>query len=143
MENWVVPIEVAVVGALSFALGALGLIVRRVWLLGKRGTFDCSVRVSSGGWSTGVARYEISELYWYAFFSYRAGPSRVWNRRELTVREVAAPSVVDRVATRPKVVIVRCVHEGQDLDFGLTPDVATGFSSWLESAPPGPRHQQF
>lgn len=139
MESWLVPLEVAAAVAFLAAMAALGLIMRRLALFRRRGTFDCSVRVPPKGWAIGMARYEISELHWYAFFSFRSGPSRVWTRRELMVREAASSSEAEAggLSARPPVVVVPCRHGRESLDFGLAPDVATGFSSWLESAPPG------
>ena len=43
------------------------------------------------------------------------------------------------VGTVPEAVLVRCRHRGAPLDLAMSRDAYTGFASWLEAAPPGPR----
>lgn len=138
MSALVLPVELAAVLALLCLLGALGIIARRFWLFRHPGVFDCSLRIPGRGWRIGVAEYAYHELRWYAFFSLRLGPSRVFRRRDLTAVAPTAPGRRGQLDRVPGVSVVRCEYHDRAVDFGMSPATATGFSSWLESAPPGP-----
>lgn len=126
------------VGLAMAALAALlALVIRRRLLRGRVGTFDCSLRRARRGWVFGMARYSASGLEWYRVFSFSPRPRVVYPRRDLTVRGQRLPHGAEAMALLAGVVIVECGVAGLQVELGMTPSAATGFLSWLESAPPG------
>ncbi|MCI0690111.1 MAG: DUF2550 domain-containing protein [Sporichthyaceae bacterium] len=138
----VLRIVVAVAAAgllLLFALAA-----RRIFLRRRVGTFDCSLRLTSGksgkygrGWLFGLARYSGDGLAWYRVFSFSPRPRYVYPRRELTVRGQRKPTGPEAMALLSGAVVLECGVAGQRVELGMSPAAVTGFLAWLESAPPG------
>jgi hypothetical protein len=113
--------------------------VRRRSLTRARGAFDCSVRVAGGSWTQGVARFGSSRVEWWKVFSLSPRPGCTWRREDLTVIERRLAAGADVGGLLPEAVLVRCDHGGTELDLAMSREAYTGFASWLESAPPGPR----
>lgn len=133
-----------VVAVVVLALLALGLLALRRRILTRRGgTFDCSLRLHEAahgkGWVLGVARYAGDALEWYRVFSYSMRPRRALGRGRLQVLERRMPLGVEVFALTAGSVVVRCREANDPVDLAMSPESLTGFLSWVESAPPGPR----
>jgi hypothetical protein len=122
-------------------LGLICLALRRRFLTRRGGTFDLSLRLRptthGKGWSLGIGRYDGDRVEWYRVFSYAARPRRVFDRLNLEILDRRPPSGAEVFSLLSGAVIVRCRHDGEDVEFALSPDALTGFLSWVESAPPG------
>lgn len=141
MSGLLIPLEA--VGALLGLLIvlAVGVVVRRRWLGRGVGTFDCSLRTTldrmGKGWTLGVARYEDDRIEWFRVFGVVLRPKKVLRRSDLAVQERRYPSGPEAFAVMSGFVIVRCAHEGRQIELAMSEQAYTGFASWLEAAPPG------
>lgn len=141
MSGLIIPLEA--VGALAclLLLLVLGVVVRRRWLGRGVGTFDCSLRTKldrmGKGWTLGVARYEADRIEWFRVFGIALSPSYVLRRADLAVQERRYPSGPEAFAVMSGFVIVRCAHDGGQIELAMSEQAYTGFASWLEAAPPG------
>ncbi len=132
-----------VLAALIILFGALlgGFVLRHLFLGRRPGSFDCSLRQDlnrrSGGWMLGVARYQVDRLEWFRIFSFTPRPRRTLDRSALVVRDWYPPADSDVDSLMPESVIVRCQYQREELEFAMTEADYNGFSTWLESAPPG------
>jgi hypothetical protein len=122
-------------------IGLVILAFRRRLLTRSGGTFDCSLRLRSGGygkgWALGIGRYAGDSLEWYRVFSYAARPRRVFARRDLEILDRRPPVGPEVFSLLAGAVVVKCRHDGNFVEFAMSPDALTGFLAWLESAPPG------
>jgi hypothetical protein len=123
-------------------LGLIMLALRRRFITRRGGTFDCSLRDGrvqqhGKGWVLGVGRYAGDVLEWYKVFSYSPRPRRVLDRHRLRVVDRREPSGIEAFSLLAGAVVVTCRDGSSDLELGMSPETATGFLSWLESAPPG------
>ncbi len=136
---WLLDALAAVVALGLLALGLLAL--RRRYITGKGGTFDCSLRSRDAphgkGWVLGIGRYNGDELQWYRVFSYSPRSRRVFARRDLQVLDNRDPNGVEVFSLLAGAVVVRCRDGDGPVELAMTPDSLTGFLSWVESAPPG------
>lgn len=141
MDEVVVPL--AVIGAMvaALVLFVLLFVLRRILLTRKVGAFDCSMRTSPEGrrtgWVLGVARYRPDRLDWFRAFAISPRPVRSLPRGALAVLDSRRPHGAEAYSVMPGAVVVRCEHAGTTLELAMSKDAYTGFSSWLESAPPG------
>jgi Protein of unknown function (DUF2550) len=141
MHDLLIPLEVVVAVLVVTAMLLIGVVSRRRFLTRGVGAFDCSLRMGEHsfgkGWRLGVARYESDRIDWYRVFSVspRAGASLV--RAELDVQERRSPSGQETFAVLAGSIIARCQYRGELVELAMTEQAYTGFSSWLESAPPG------
>lgn len=119
---------------------AAGMLVRR-HLLGRGGTFDCSLRLpdrtKGHGWVLGIARYSGDVVEWYRVFSLATGPRMTFNRGELVVRSRRIPQASEALMLYADHIVVECVSKGQVIELAMTEDALTGFLAWIEAAPPG------
>ncbi|WP_092867028.1 DUF2550 domain-containing protein [Quadrisphaera sp. DSM 44207] len=142
----------AVAVAAALVVLVLVLFALRRWLLTRtRGAFDCSVRLQGRpgaragrgrqgrGWSQGVARFGSDRVDWWKVFSLSPRPGGTWARDDLSVVERRPPGHGEVDAVLPDAVVVRCCLRGRPLELAMTQEAYTGFASWLEAAPPGPR----
>ena len=135
----VLTLVCVVIAMLPFAL----LYLRRRWLTGQGGLFDCACRVAQGpagsGWVLGLARYRGDELEWFRVFSLSMRPS--WTlRRELTMyADQRSSDDLESVVLfdESRIVTLRDRLSGQERILAMEPDAAMGLMSCLESAPPG------
>jgi Protein of unknown function (DUF2550) len=122
-------------------VGLVVLALRRRVLTRSGGTFDCSLRVRSGGhgkgWALGIGRYAGDSLEWYRVFSYAARPREVLPRRDLEILDRRPPVGPEVFSLLAGAVVVKCRHGESFVEFAMSPDALTGFLAWLESAPPG------
>ena len=123
-------------------LGLAMLALRRRFITRRGGTFDCSLRDGPDqqhgkGWVLGVGRYAGDALEWYRVFSYSPRPRRVLDRQRLRVVDRREPSGIEAFSLLAGAVVVACRDGSADIELGMSPETATGFLSWVESAPPG------
>ena len=131
-----------VVAAVALAvLGLLVLVLRRFVLTRPLGSFDCSMRGSTGhsarGWTLGVARYEEDRLDWFRIFTMSPRPGRSLSRSRLLILERREPADNEMAGVMPGAVILRCAYGATHLEFAMSDLAADGLATWLESAPPG------
>ena len=115
--------------------------IRRYLLTRQGGTFDCSLRRetgrSRGSWIPGVARYESDRLDWFRIFTLSPRPGRSLTRARLVIIERRDPEGPEGYALLSGHVIVRCAYGAATLELSMSEPAYSGFSTWLESAPPG------
>ncbi|GAA4345802.1 DUF2550 domain-containing protein [Angustibacter luteus] len=141
MDGLIIPLEVVGLLLLLVVAAALAVVLRRRWLSRKVGTFDCSLRTTTGahgkGWRLGIARYEADRIEWYPVFRFALRPQQVLRRGDLMVQERRTPAGVEAFSVMSGFVIVRCRRKGGYVELAMSEQSYTGFSSWLEAAPPG------
>jgi len=117
------------------------LVVRRRVLSRHGGTFELSVRVRSSqagrGWVLGLGRYRDERLEWFRIFSPSPPPRRVWQRAQLAITGQREPSGAESFALYAGHLVVECRTARGQVELAMSPSALTGFSSWLESGPPG------
>ena len=141
MHGLIIPLEVVGLLLLLLVAGVVGVVFRRRWLGRRAGTFDCSLRTSTGahgkGWALGVARYEADRIEWYRVFSVSPRPRQILRRVDLMVQERRSPSGAEAFSVMTGFVIVRCRRGSAFVELAMSEQSYTGFASWLEAAPPG------
>jgi hypothetical protein len=117
------------------------LVVRRRVLSRHGGTFELSVRVRSSqagrGWVLGLGRYRDERLEWFRIFSPSPRPRRVWQRAQLAITGQREPTGAESFALYAGHLVVECSTPRGPVELAMSPSALTGFSSWLESGPPG------
>jgi hypothetical protein len=119
------------------------LALRRLRLI-RAGGVDVALRrvregapESTRGWNLGVARYRGDEFVWYRVISLARGANMVLNRVNLEIVDRRRPGPAEEPVVPAEATVLRC-RAGQHLvELAMTPDVLTGFLSWLEATPPG------
>lgn len=138
MWIWVLRVVVSLLALLGLVL--IVLTARRMALQRPVGTFACSLRVGEhpdgDGWSYGIGRYHGDRVEWFAVFGLSMRPRRTLRGRELLVGARRAPVPAENGAIPAGVMVVECRYGGERVDLAMTPDVLTGFLSWVEAAPP-------
>ncbi|AQP44532.1 DUF2550 domain-containing protein [Tessaracoccus flavus] len=135
----VTTVAVVAVVLLPFVL----LYIRRRWLTGQGGLFDCAYRVRDDapgvGWVLGMARYRGEDLEWFRAFSFSLKPKVTFQRASTGFIHQRHPEGIEAVALFEASMIVtvrdrltRRVHS-----LAMAPESVMGLMSWLESAPPG------
>ena len=130
-------------GVLLLVVGCYGLllVVRRRLLSRHGGTFELSVRVRSSqagrGWVLGLGRYRDERLEWFRIFSPSPRPRRAWGRAELAITGQREPTGAEAFALYGGHLVVECRTPRGPVELAMSPSALTGFSSWLESGPPG------
>lgn len=144
-------------GALAVAalLLLVALVVRLILLSRGSGTLRCFVRSAGGprtrAWRAGWGRYGVEELEWYPTRSLRVRPAVRLPRRGTRIvgrdtpedprlRRSAADAVMVDVAV-PSVGNGRAPQQATH-SLVMSERALTGFLSWLEAAPPGPRYHR-
>ena len=139
-------LKVIAIGLVVF-FGALGfLFARREYFVRKGGMFELYLRLGSmvegRGWAPGFALFVGDEVRWYRMFSFSPRPRRVIRRNELFVAARRSPHTSEQIVVPADWVILRCMstparNGGVLVEIAMSPLAATGFLSWIESAPPG------
>ncbi|MFL6107409.1 MAG: DUF2550 domain-containing protein [Marmoricola sp.] len=130
-------------GVLLLAVVGYGLllVVRRRVLARNGGTFELSVRVRSQvagrGWVLGLGRYHGDQLQWFRVFSPWPRPRLCWARVDLEITGQREPTEPESFALYSGHRIVECRTPSGPVDLAMSPSAVTGFSAWLEAAPPG------
>lgn len=145
MGELIAPLEI--LGGLLLLFGVVigGFIARRHFLARAGATFDCSLRreATAGGrravgWMLGVARYQDDRLEWFRIFTFDPRPWKVLQRNRIDLLERRDPDGGEVDSIMPGSVVVRCSYGPDEvLEMAMTQSDYTGFSTWLESAPPG------
>ncbi|HST82271.1 MAG TPA: DUF2550 domain-containing protein [Kineosporiaceae bacterium] len=141
MGELIAPLEI--VGGLLLLFGLIigGFILRRRLLGRNAATFDCSLRRDRprkpGGWMLGVARYEEDRLEWFRIFTFDPRPGQVLQRARLELIEGRQPTDEEIDSILPESVVARCSYDQEIFELAMTQSDYTGFTTWLESAPPG------
>jgi hypothetical protein len=147
MTNSGMVVEIALV-AIAAVLLLLALVALRRLQQLRRGGVDVAMRRArpagstppsaaddQRGWHSGIARYRGDQFRWYRVSGLRSGPNVVLDRFEV--------EIVDRRPPRPTELhppgasVLRCRTSNGTYELAMGADVLTGFSSWLESSPPG------
>ncbi|RNL80014.1 DUF2550 domain-containing protein [Nocardioides marmorisolisilvae] len=117
------------------------LVVRRRVLARNGGTFELSVRVRSQvagrGWVLGLGRYHGDQLQWFRIFSPWPRPRRCWARVDLEITGSREPTEPESFALYSGHRIVECRTGSGPVQLAMSVSALTGFSAWLEAAPPG------
>ncbi|MFI9640936.1 DUF2550 domain-containing protein [Micromonospora sp. NPDC051925] len=129
------------IGIAVILAGVLILFVRRALVTRSGGIIRLSVRVTTvldgRGWSPGFARFVGDQLRWYRMFSFALRPKRVLSRKELVVERRRLPEGQERLSMPADWVILRCTSQHAPVEIAMARSTVTGFSSWIEAAPPG------
>jgi hypothetical protein len=141
----VVELVLVVVAAILLLLALVAL--RRIQQL-RRGGVDVALRRAPAaaeapptaaedqrGWHSGIARYRGEEFRWYRVSGLRSGPNVVLDRSDVEIVDRRPPRATELHA--PGVTVLRCRTTTGTYELAMGADVLTGFSSWLESIPPG------
>jgi hypothetical protein len=142
----VVEVVLVVVAAVLLLLALVAL--RRLQQL-RRGGVDVALRRAPAdgdaaaptatddqrGWHSGIARYRGDQFRWYRVSGLRSGPNVVLDRFDVEIVDRRPPRSTELHA--PGATVLRCRTSGGTYELAMGADVLTGFSSWLESTPPG------
>jgi hypothetical protein len=135
--------EVVGLGVLIVLLSLVAVFIRREIISRAGGTIDMNMRLSTfvpeRGWAPGLGRFVGDELRWYRVFSFGYRPRRVLARYGVVVEARRPPEGAERLAMPEGWVVVRCRCGGLPVELALAEPALSGFLSWLEAAPPGPR----
>ena len=85
----------------------------------------------------GVARYEEDRLEWFRIFTLDPRPGKVLQRARLDLLEGRQPTDEEIDSILPDSVVARCSYDQEVFELAMTQSDYTGFTTWLESAPPG------
>ena len=135
----VVALVCVVIAMLPFAL----LYLRRRWLTGQGGLFDCAYRLredaTGAGWVLGVARYRGENLEWFRSFSLSMRPKMVFPRALTSYVHQRSPVGLEAIALfeDSMIVTLRDRVSGRSSALSMAPEEVLALMSWLESAPPG------
>ncbi|RNM15301.1 DUF2550 domain-containing protein [Nocardioides pocheonensis] len=121
------------------------LVVRRRLLSRHGGTFELSARIGARGqqpeagrgWVLGLGRYRDERLEWFRIFSPSPWPRRSWERANLRITGQREPTGQEAFALYGGHLVVVCSTPKGAVELAMSPSALTGFSSWLESGPPG------
>jgi hypothetical protein len=142
-SGMVVEIVLVVVAAVLLLLALVAL--RRIQQL-RRGGVDVALRRAlpvdatsasddQRGWHSGIARYRGDQFRWYRVSGLRSGPNVVIDRLDAEIVDRRPPRATELHA--PSATVLRCRTSTGTYELAMGADVLTGFSSWLESTPPG------
>jgi hypothetical protein len=141
MSGWALLLDSAGIVLLVVIGYGLLLVVRRRLLSRHGGTFELSLRVrtseSGRGWVLGLGRYRDERLEWFRIFSPSPRPRRAWQRAQMEITGQREPTGSEAFALYGGHVVVECRTVGGPVELAMSPSALTGFSSWLESGPPG------
>lgn len=119
------------------------LYLRRRWLTGQGGLFDCAHRVRDdspgAGWVLGMARFRGDHLEWFRSFSFGLKPQMVLQRATTTYLHRRSPEGIEAIALFDSSVIVTVKDRvtARVHTLAMASDEVLALMSWLESAPPG------
>ena len=144
MPVWEWLLDSAGVLLLLALLYGVALIVRRRVLSRHGGTFELSYRARQTtpgrGWLLGLGRYAGEQLEWFRIFSLSPRPKKVWPRQSLSYAGRREPEGVEQLSLYPGHVVIRCDTPTGAVELALGSSSLMGFTSWLESGPPGAQH---
>lgn len=124
-----------------------GLTFRRLRLI-RAGGVDVSLRrvrasapTSTRGWNLGVLRYRGDEIAWFRVISLSGGAEVRLSRRELEIVDRRPPGSSEEYVLPMDATVLRCRDGRRTVELAMSPEVLTGFLSWLEATPPGSFNQ--
>lgn len=131
-------VDIVVVCAAVLVLLACALVLaRQRFMLRAPGTIPVALMPgSTARWQYGVARYSGGELRWYRSLGLATRPSRVLDRRQVSVTGRRAPLPSEGQALPSNAVVVECRDGSTELALALGESAYTGFVSWLEASAP-------
>lgn len=109
--------------------------VRRSQLRRTLGTFDASLRVGEGRWTSGVCRYGDHRLDFLRWLSLTPIPAHRFERTALTLRGWHQPDASELGRIPSGAIVVELDSELGPLRLGMGYEAYTGLSSWLEAGP--------
>jgi hypothetical protein len=137
------PSEIVGIALLVLCLVVGWLALRRLRLI-RAGGVDVALRrvrasrpTSTRGWNLGIGRYQGDQFVWYRVISLGGRANMVLSRRELEIIDRRAPGSTEEYVVPMNSAVLRCRVHDRVVELAMTPDVLTGFSSWLEARPPG------
>lgn len=139
---WDIVITAVVVLALVLLPFVL-LYLRRRWLTGQGGLFDCAYQLTEKspgtGWVLGMARYRGENLEWFRAFSLSVRPKKVFPRVVMAYVHQRPPAGLESIALFEGATIVTLKDRvsGDLASLSMSRDEVLALMSWLESAPPG------
>jgi hypothetical protein len=142
----IVEIVLAVVLLVTLVVSLLAL--RRIQQL-RRGGVDVALRrtptpptpgatagrPSDRRWRSGIGLYRGNQFRLFRVAGLRSAPRAVLDRTEVEIVDRRTPVAGEMHA--PGATVLVCRTRGDLWEVAMAPDVLTGFSSWLESTPPG------
>lgn len=140
--GWQVVV-VALVVVLLCMLPLVSLYMRRRWLTGQGGVFDCAYRREEGapgsGWTLGLARYRGETLEWFRAFSFGLRPSLTFRRGVIVYNAQRPSNSVEAVVLfdESRVVTLRDRITCHEYSLAMSPESVMALMSWFEAAPPG------
>ncbi|MFL6062720.1 MAG: DUF2550 domain-containing protein [Marmoricola sp.] len=141
MPVWQTLIDSAGVVLLLVLGYGLLLVLRRRVIARNGGTFELSVRVRSSvagrGWVLGIGRYRGEHLEWFRIFSPAPRPRVRWARADLVITGQRDPEGAEAFALYGGHRIIECDTGAGPVELAMSVSALTGFSAWLEAAPPG------
>lgn len=145
MPVWQWLLDSAGVLLLLVLLYGLCLVIRRRVLSRNGGTFELSVHIrvrpapsaAGRGWVLGIGRYRDDDLEWFRIFSPSPRPRRRWARADLSIVSQREPTEAESFALYSGHRIIECSTPQGPVSLAMSPSALTGFSAWLEAAPPG------
>lgn len=130
--------------ALLLVVVLLGWLTFRRMRLVRGGGVDVSLRrvrasapTSTRGWNLGVLRYSGDEIVWFRVISLSGSAEVRLSRRELEIVDRRAPGPAEEYVVPADATVLRCREGRRTVELAMSPEVLTGFLSWLESTPPG------
>lgn len=133
---------VGIVLLLVFAVVAW-LVVRRLRLIRSGGVdvwlrrVRASAPESTRWWNLGVGRYKHDDFVWFRVISLGRRANMVLSRLDLEIIDRRRPGPAEEHVVPGDSTVLRCRDRRRTVELAMTPDVLTGFLSWLEAAPPG------
>ncbi len=129
------------VGLITVCGLALIILLRRRWFARGVGSFDCCFRAKiqpqGKGWALGVARYNGDVIEWFRVFDLSPRPRVVLKRAFIKIEDRRTPTGLEAFAVMTDFQVLQCEWNGTQVELAMSEQSFTGFSSWLESAPPG------
>ncbi|RII42680.1 DUF2550 domain-containing protein [Galactobacter valiniphilus] len=125
-----------VLGLLALALIVLVLLgVRRSQLRRTLGTFDASLRVGEGRWSSGVCRYADHSLEFLRWLSLTPVAAYRFERTGLELKGWRQPTDAERPRLASDAILVELDSPQGPLQLGMSYGAYTGLSAWIEAGP--------
>jgi uncharacterized protein DUF2550 len=112
------------------------ILARERYMLRAAGAIPLAMRIRSGRWVYGIARYVDDELRYYRAFGLGTRPSRVLHRSSLVVASRRDPAPDEVSALPAQAVVIECQDAGGPATLAFGANAYTGFISWLEAAAP-------
>ena len=84
-----------------------------------------------------MLRYQGDQGAWFRVIGLSRGPEVRLNRLVLEITDRRRPGPSEEAVIPPDATVLRCRDDGRIYELAMTPDVLTGFLSWLESTLPG------